>query len=60
MAGKRQAKRSRGRPARPMPGRIDATPEEIAKAIFKMPADHQWKCLKAPDVLKDTNQTAPG
>ena len=31
------------RPPRPMPERIDATPEEIAKAMFNRPADHECK-----------------
>ena len=39
-----------GRPAKPLPERIDAPPEEIAKAMLRLPADHQWKYLeKEPD-----------
>ena len=29
-------KKERGRPARPLPPRIDATPEEIAEAVFRV------------------------
>lgn len=32
--------KERGRPVAP---RIDATPEQIAAALFRMPADHQWQ-----------------
>jgi hypothetical protein len=35
--------RERGRPSRPLPPRIDATPEEMAKAMFRLPADYQWQ-----------------
>ena len=38
------AKRGRGRPVtKEYPDRIDASPEQIAEAMFKMPADHKWK-----------------
>ena len=34
----------RGRPVeRPMPPRIDAPPEEIARAFFRLPPDHAWE-----------------
>ena len=37
-------KKTRGRPlTRLLPPRIDATPEEMAKALFALPADHQWR-----------------
>ena len=40
-------KKPRGRPPKKtMPERIDATPEELAKAMFKLPADHKWKYLE--------------
>ena len=40
----RPKKKERGRPMkRPYPPRVDATPEEMAKAMFAMPADHQWE-----------------
>ena len=32
-----------GRPARPLPPRVDATAEDMAQAMFAVPADHQWK-----------------
>ena len=36
----------RGRPARPLPPKIDATMEEMAKAMLAMPADHEWQYEK--------------
>ena len=37
-------KKTRGRPVtRHLPPRIDATLEEMAKALFALPADHQWR-----------------
>ena len=37
-------KKARGRPPiRLLPPRVDATPEEMAKALFALPADHQWR-----------------
>ena len=39
----------RGRPVeRPLPSRIDASPEEIARAFFRLPADHEWQYDKTP------------
>ena len=38
-------KKELGRPARALPPRTDATPEELAKAMFALPADHEWKYL---------------
>ena len=35
-----------GRPSHPMPPRIEATPEQLAQAMFRLPADHQWEYLK--------------
>ena len=35
-------KKRRGRPPRPMPERIDASPEELVKAMFSLPVDHDW------------------
>lgn len=43
-------KKETGRPARPLPPRIDATPEQVAGAFFSMPADHDWKYVKEPGV----------
>ena len=40
------AKKIRGRPPKPMPPKIDATSEEIAKAMFQLPADHKWRYLE--------------
>ena len=42
-----KTKKTRGRPPRPMPERIDASPEEIAKAMLSLPADHKWKYLES-------------
>ena len=40
-------KKERGRPLKKRyPPRVDATPEELARAIFKMPADHEWEYQK--------------
>ena len=37
-------KKERGRPMkRGYAPRVDATAEEIAQAIFSLPADHQWE-----------------
>lgn len=41
-----QAKKQRGRPAKPAPEPIDATPEELAEAFLKVPPDHQWEYPK--------------
>ena len=40
-------KKEVGRPLeRKYPPRIDATPEELAQAIFALPADHQWAYME--------------
>ena len=40
-------KRRRGRPRiHKMPPRIDASPEEIAQALLKLPADYEWEFEK--------------
>jgi len=45
----RKKKAERGRPMkRGYAPRIDATPEEMAKAMFALPADHQWEYEKDP------------
>ena len=41
-----KTKKPRGRPARPMPERIDASPEQLAKAMFALPKDYKWKYLE--------------
>ena len=39
-------KKPRGRPAKPLPEPIDATPEELAEAFLQMPPDHKWQYPK--------------
>ena len=40
-------KKQRGRPpTKPMAERIDATPEQIAEAFLRLPADYEWRYLK--------------
>ena len=41
-----KAKKQCGRPPRPLPEPIDATPEELAEAFLRVPPDHQWDYLK--------------
>ena len=41
--GVSKASRERGRPARSLPPRMDAAPEDMAKAMFRLPADYQWQ-----------------
>ena len=41
--GASKVKRERGRPARPLPPRIDGTPEAMAQAMFRLPADYEWQ-----------------
>ena len=43
MAGR---KKQRGRPPKPMPERIDTTPEELVKAVFSLPVDHEWRYME--------------
>ena len=38
-------KKALGRPARALPPRTEATPEQLAKAMFALPANHEWKYL---------------
>ena len=41
-------KNERGRPMKKLyPPRVDATPEEMAQAMFSLPADHQWEYLES-------------
>ena len=41
-------KKERGRPMkRGYAPRVDATAEEIAKAMFSLPADHQWQYMES-------------
>ena len=40
----KRKKKERGRPLkRKFPPRVDAMAEEIARAMFALPADHQWE-----------------
>ena len=39
-------KPKRGRPARPMPKRIDASPEEIADVVMRMPNKTEWRYIR--------------
>ena len=44
IAAKTRTKVARGRPVeKKLPPRIDATPEQMAQAMFALPADHQWQ-----------------
>ena len=36
----------RGRAGRPLPPKIDATMEDMAKAMMAMPSDHEWQYEK--------------
>ncbi len=38
--------KERGRPGRKYPPRIDATAEQLAKAMLSLPPDHQWEYMK--------------
>ena len=42
----KKEKKSVGRPARPMPERIDASPEEIADRVLRMPPKKDWRYLE--------------
>ena len=45
----RPRKKERGRPlANTYAPKVDATPEEIASAMFALPADHKWQYEKDP------------
>ena len=43
---KQPEKSKGGRPPRPMPERIDASPEEIANAVMRMPNKTEWRYLR--------------
>ena len=50
---KPEPKRPRGRPVtKPMPERIDASPEEIAETVLRMPPKSDWRYLKTRDAAK--------
>ena len=46
-------RKERGRPPRPLPERIDATPEQLAHAFMSLPQDHEWQYLKKADEPKE-------
>ena len=46
MRSQRKPTTERGRPGRKYPPRIDATPEEMAQAMFALPAGHEWQYEK--------------
>ena len=49
---KSKRKKERGRPMkRRYAPRVDAMPETMAKAMFALPADHQWKYEKASSAV---------
>ena len=55
---KTEPKRKRGRPVtKPLPPRIDAPPEAIAKALLSLPEDHEWEFLKRREA-KTERETA--
>ena len=41
-----EKKKQLGRPPKPMPKRIDASPEEIAERVLSMPMKREWRYLK--------------
>ena len=50
---KDKPKRPRGRPRiHDMPDRIDASPEEIAEVVLKMPPKSDWRYVKARNQAK--------
>ena len=48
----REKRRNWGGRLGPLPPRTDATPEQLAKAMFALPADHEWKYLDGPPDYK--------
>ena len=44
-----RTKNGRGRPtARPLPPKVNAAPEEMAKALFALPAHYKWQYEQWP------------
>lgn len=41
-------KKQRGRPPRPMPERIDASPEEIAEVVLRAKPKDDWRYQEEP------------
>ena len=51
-------KKQRGRPpVKPMPERIDATPEQLAQAMLRLPVDHEWQYLKEEDAAEEEGRS---
>ena len=48
-------KKEQGRPGRNLPPRVDATAEEIAQAMFALPANHKWKYLESKPEYRCTD-----
>ena len=46
MTSEDKPKRGRGRPEKPYPERIDASPEEIARVVLKAKPKKDWQYLK--------------
>ena len=44
-----QVKRPVGRPPRPLPPQIDATPEEIARIVLQAPPKRDWRYQERPE-----------
>ena len=52
--------KDRGRPpVKPMPERIDATPEDIAERFLSLPADYQWQ-YEQDEKTEPTQPASPG
>ena len=43
----KRKKKEQGRPGRNLPPRVDATAEEIAQAMFALPASRKWEYMEA-------------
>ena len=48
-----RSKKPKGRPPKPLPERVNASPEDLAKAMFALPPDHHWKYLDKKEEKKD-------
>ncbi len=48
-------RKDKGRPPRPLPDRIDASPEDIAKAMLSLPADYKWRYLERGEEVDNDN-----
>ena len=46
-------KKERGRPSdNPLPPRTTVTPEQLARAMFNLPANHEWQYTTNPPVYQ--------